>query len=86
LLSRPELAPRIGRFELLALLGQGGTGPVYEARDERDGSSVALKWLNGADARAVARFKAEFRAIAELAHDNLVPDLAARDLCAQSRR
>lgn len=72
LLGRPELTPRIGRFELLALRGHGGTGLVYEARDTRDGSSVALKLLSHVDARAVARFKREFRAVAELAHDNLV--------------
>ena len=71
--SNPTPIRRLGkRFELLARLGQGGMGIVYEARDMRENAIVALKTLPELDADALLRFKNEFRALADIHHPNLV--------------
>lgn len=71
LLGMSAEPPRLGRFALTRCLGRGASGTVYEAKDARDGSLVAVKLLRRADAEAVARFKAEFRGLTHVAHDNL---------------
>ncbi|HEX5659967.1 MAG TPA: serine/threonine-protein kinase, partial [Polyangiales bacterium] len=60
------------RFQLLRVLGRGGMGVVYEARDTREDRIVALKLLPNVTPDRLLRFKREFRAVAELHHDNLV--------------
>ncbi len=60
------------RFELRARLGAGGFGVVYRAHDRVQGRDVALKTMGEADPTTLARFKNEFRALADLAHPNLV--------------
>jgi Tol biopolymer transport system component len=63
---------RLGHFEVLAPLGQGGMGEVYRARDTRLGRTVALKVVRGAaNLESHARFKEEARAIAALHHPNI---------------
>ncbi|WP_437928977.1 serine/threonine-protein kinase [Sorangium sp. So ce291] len=65
--------PRIpDRFQILRRLGAGGFGIVYEALDRERGERVALKTLARENASALYRFKKEFRALADIAHDNLV--------------
>ncbi|XXT21442.1 serine/threonine-protein kinase [Sorangium sp. So ce429] len=65
--------PRIpDRFQILRRLGAGGFGIVYEALDRERGERVALKTLARVNASALYRFKKEFRALADIAHDNLV--------------
>ncbi|WP_438008556.1 serine/threonine-protein kinase [Sorangium sp. So ce321] len=65
--------PRIpDRFQILRRLGAGGFGIVYEALDRERGERVALKTLAHMSASALYRFKKEFRALADIAHDNLV--------------
>ena len=62
---------RIGVHEIVALLGSGGMGEVYRARDTRLGRDVALKILLPsvtADADRVARFEREARLLASLNH------------------
>lgn len=68
----PARAPAGGRFELLRLLGSGGMGVVYEARDHRHGTIVALKTLQHLSPEGLMRFKHEFRALCDLRHPNLV--------------
>src|SRR5262245_4783375 len=67
-------ATRIGPYEILTLLGQGGMGEVYRARDTVLGREVAIKVLPPAftaDADRVARFQREAQALAALSHPNI---------------
>ncbi len=59
------------RFEIISRLGSGSFGIVYEAFDRYRNRVVALKMLERAVPDAVARFKREFRYLAELRHPNL---------------
>ncbi|HJQ37288.1 MAG TPA: protein kinase, partial [Thermoanaerobaculia bacterium] len=61
-----------GRFTIQRRIGAGGMGIVYEAFDRERGHVVALKKLLGTDATAIYRLKSEFRALADIAHPNLV--------------
>ena len=66
---------RLGPYEILAPLGAGGMGEVFRARDTRLGRQVAVKILPEAvanDARRVARFETEARALAALSHPNIL--------------
>jgi len=63
---------RLGRYEILSLLGAGGFGVVYEALDPNHGEKVALKTLRAPDPDHVFRFKREFRSLTDLRHPNLV--------------
>src|SRR5438552_11901233 len=59
------------RFEIISRLGSGSFGIVYEAFDRYRNRVVALKMLERAVPDAVARFKREFRYLAEVRHPNL---------------
>ena len=60
----------LGRYQVRRLLGQGGMGQVYLARDVVLGRSVALKIVGGM--HDTDRFLDEARAIARLNHPNIV--------------
>ncbi len=71
-----SLAPhtRLGPYEIEALLGSGGMGHVYRARDTRLGRAVAIKVLPEAvskDPERRERFDREARAIASLSHPHI---------------
>src|SRR5436190_1817181 len=71
---------RVGPYEVLNLLGSGGMGEVYSARDERLGRDVAIKILPRAYAESadrLRRFDQEARAAAALNHPNI---LAVHDI------
>jgi eukaryotic-like serine/threonine-protein kinase len=70
------LAPgsRLGSYEVLALIGAGGMGEVYRARDLKLGRHVALKVLPGSfanDQDRLARFRREAQVLASLNHSNV---------------
>jgi serine/threonine protein kinase len=70
--SRAQLGTRIGQYEIIRLLGRGGMGEVYLARDLRLGRLVAVKLLTTQQPDLDARFLAEARATARCRHDNIV--------------
>jgi eukaryotic-like serine/threonine-protein kinase len=66
---------RVGVYEVIGLIGAGGMGEVYRARDTSLGRDVALKILTKtaiADPERQARFEREARAVAALSHPNIV--------------
>jgi serine/threonine protein kinase len=74
----PTIPIRLGRYEVLSLLGRGGMGAVYKARDPAIDRVVALKTV-GAHLLATAesdeyreRFRREASAAGRLSHPNIV--------------
>ena len=65
---------KLGCYEILSLLGAGGMGEVYRARDTKLNRDVALKVLPEAFARdstRMARFQREAQVLASLNHPNI---------------
>ncbi|HEX3152200.1 MAG TPA: protein kinase [Gemmataceae bacterium] len=66
--------PRVPDYEIVRLLGRGGMGCVYLAKDARLGREVAIKTLfPGADADIIERFRSEITAVAAIRHPNVLP-------------
>lgn len=70
-----ELAPLFPQLELLQLVGHGGMGAVYQARQKKLDRLVALKIIrpeDSADPAFAERFMREARTLARLAHPGIV--------------
>src|SRR5271154_4651084 len=66
---------KLGEYEVKSLLGSGGMGEVYRARDSRLGRDVAIKVLPpfvSSDPNRLRRFEQEARAAAALNHPNIL--------------
>jgi eukaryotic-like serine/threonine-protein kinase len=75
ILSGRSTGYKIDKYVLLDLLGRGGMGRVYLAKDVRLNRQVALKILSQErmnNPRAIARFQREAKVGAQLQHENLV--------------
>ena len=67
------LPPIAGRYQLLALLGAGGMGEVWRARDTVLDRDVAVKLLRDVDDPTMAeRFRRESLSTARVVHDDVV--------------
>jgi tetratricopeptide (TPR) repeat protein/tRNA A-37 threonylcarbamoyl transferase component Bud32 len=73
----------LGRYEVEEMIGKGGMGEVYAARDPKLGRRVALKVVRSArfaEPEVRARIAAEGRAMAQIAHPNVVAVYDTGDL------
>jgi len=83
--AEPEASPfqpgaEVGGFRLMRLLGRGGMGLIYLARDTRLGRRVAFKVVDPArlgSPELVGRFLTEARAMARLSHPHIAQIYAA---------
>src|SRR6516225_12363190 len=69
-----SIGTRLGTVEVLAVIGHGGMGEVYRARDTRLSRDVAIKVLPSevaADHDRLARFEREAQVLALLNHTNI---------------
>jgi Tol biopolymer transport system component len=65
----------LGPYEIVSLIGAGGMGEVYKARDTRLGRDVAVKVLPASfavDPERLRRFEQEARAVAALSHPGIL--------------
>jgi serine/threonine protein kinase len=72
--THPEPPARIGMYDVVGVLGVGGMGEVYRARDVRLQREVAIKVLPAAvtnDSERLARFEREAQLLAALNHPNI---------------
>jgi serine/threonine protein kinase/Tol biopolymer transport system component len=72
--DRSLLGRRMGSYQILSLLGSGGMGGVFEARDSKLGRNVAIKVLPAAfahDPERLSRFEREAKILASLNHPNI---------------
>jgi len=67
---------QIGKYRILAKIGQGAMGEVFKGYDDGLGRSVAIKTiaktLDAADEEHRKRFQREAQAAAQLAHPNII--------------
>src|SRR5881628_1418558 len=83
-MRRPVVGTRLSHYQIIEILGAGGMGVVYRARDERLERDVAIKVLpEGALANDSARrqFRKEALALSRLNHPNIatVHDFDSQD-------
>lgn len=74
--NQPPVPGKFGPYEILGLIGRGGMGEVYRARDSRKGRIIALKLLPkslSSDPRFRARFGREAHIAANLNDPHVVP-------------
>ena len=81
--DQPPVPARLGEYELLEKLGEGGMGAVYKALHTKLDRLVAIKLLppgRMGDSRAIARFEREMKAIGRLDHPNIARAHDAREI------
>jgi len=72
---RDLIGRTLGHYRIVEKIGEGGMGEVYRAHDERLDRDVAVKVLHASvaqDADRLARFEREAKAVAKLAHQNIL--------------
>jgi tetratricopeptide (TPR) repeat protein/serine/threonine protein kinase len=70
------IGKRLGDFEILSLIGTGGMGAVFLARQVSLDREVALKVISdisGTRAKSLERFNRETKVLAKVSHQNIVP-------------
>lgn len=67
----PAFLQKWERYEIVRLLGEGGMGTVYEARDRQLGRLVALKFIRGERSGSAQRFLQEARTQARIEHEHI---------------
>jgi Tol biopolymer transport system component len=70
-----QAGTKLGPYEIVSLVGAGGMGEVYKARDARLGRDVAIKILPATlpnEGERLKRFEQEARAVAALNHPNIL--------------
>ena len=69
-----SVGTRLGPYEVTGVLGAGGMGEVYRARDSKLGRAVAVKVVRdelGADPERISRFEREAKMLAALNHPHI---------------
>lgn len=71
------VGPKLGKYLITGILGQGGMSSVYEGYDDTLGRRVAIKVITSRldefSEERIARFETEARVVARLSHPNIVP-------------
>src|SRR6188508_2875048 len=73
---------QLGSYEIQGLLGEGGMGQVYKARDGKLGREVAIKVLPASvanDPERLSRFEREARVLASMNHPNIATVYAVEE-------
>ena len=70
--AAPHPGVRINQYEMIKMIGEGGMGTVFLARDLRLGRRVAIKFLQSNQQELTQRFLVEARTTARCQHDNIV--------------
>ncbi len=72
-LRSAQASPRnFGSYELMGVLGSGGMGVVYRARDPEREDEVAIKTIRAPSAAALAGIRREIHTLAQVSHPNVV--------------
>ena len=69
-----SIGTRLGPYEIVSAIGEGGMGEVYQATDTRLDRTVAIKVLRAdlsKDPQFQQRFEREARAVSALSHPNI---------------
>ncbi len=71
----PPVPSKIGKYDVLGVIGRGGMGVVYQARDPHLDRRVAIKMITGAfseNSDMLKRFFREAQSLGSLQHPNIV--------------